>query len=183
MGIAVEPRSIRFIGRPLEIAWVVTRDQDGPLRWREMADPLLDLSLRVNIPLTSSFAIAVGARLDGMGEDVVDRRVRRRGPANRISLVTAQGQGQALGMKPEPDPARGTQFNKPFEHRANGGDYRGIGVEAHLAVLLAPAKADGHASPPFAAGGLVADTAVEPRAADGTRLRSWFASAPARGAR
>ncbi len=162
MGIAVESRLVGFIPGPIDIARVVPGDQYGPLRWREMTDTGLDLSLRVDITLTSSFSITVGARIHGIGEDVVDRGVRRRGPANRIGLVKPQGKVQALGMKPEPDPTRRTQFGKPFEHRANGGDYRRIGVKAHLAVLLAPDEADGQAPTQFAAGGLVTDTPVEP---------------------
>ena len=76
VGIAVKPRLIGFIRGPIDIARVVTGEQDGPLRWREMADPVRDLSLLVDITLTSRFAIAVGARLHGIGADRVDRSVR-----------------------------------------------------------------------------------------------------------
>ncbi|MGH9847537.1 MAG: hypothetical protein ACREEM_53275 [Blastocatellia bacterium] len=45
-------------------------------------------------------------------------------------------------MKPQPDPSRGTEFGKALETGTDRADYRGVGVETHFAVRLAPDEAD-----------------------------------------
>ena len=122
---------------------------------------MFDLSLLVDITLTPGFAIAVGAGIHRIGEYLVDGGIGGRGPANLLGLMQSQGKVQSLGVKPQPNPARRTQFGKALEYCSNGGDYRRIGVKKHLAVFIAPDEADGQSPAQFATGGLVADTAVE----------------------
>jgi hypothetical protein len=127
-----------------------------------VSDTFLDLSLIIDITLTPRFPIGVGACIHRIGEDMVDRGVSRWGPTNVVGLVKPKGKVQAFGVKPEPHSSCRTQLGKTLEHRANGGDHRGIGVETHLAVLIAPDEANRQPATQFAAGGLVTDAPVEP---------------------
>jgi len=165
-GIAVQTGLISLVSSPIAIARVVLGDQNRPLGLRQLAGPLPDLPLLIDISFMPGFSIAVGAGIHRIRQDVMDGCISRWRPAYLVALVKAQGEIQSLLVKPEPDPACRTQFGKPLEHRADRSDYRRIGIKAYLPFLFAPDEADRYATAQFAAGGLVADATVESCAQD-----------------
>src|ERR671929_463274 len=83
--------------------------------------------------------------------------------SHRATRRALQREGQALVAEPEPDAAHRAELGKAREDGADGGADRGIGMEAHLTVGLAPDKADRETTAQFAARGLVADAAEKAR--------------------
>jgi len=61
----------------------------------------------------------------------------------------------------KPDAARRAQFSETDKDVADRGAHGFVGMEAYLAILLAPDEADGRPRPQFAASGFVADASVE----------------------
>ena len=86
----------------------------------------------------------------------------------RISPVGSSpgGERQALAAEPEPDATRGVELGEAVEDGADRAGDGGIGVEADLAVALAPDQADRQTPPQLAAGRLIANATVEPGAQD-----------------
>ena len=143
VGVAVEPSLDGLVSGQVDIAFMVPGNENGRLRLREAADAFPDLPLFVDVTFIAGFSIAVGTGIHRIGRGMVDRDIGGQRPAGFAGWVGLMGKAQAFGMEPEPDPARRTQFGEAFEHRADGGNHRRVGVEAHLAVLVAPNEANG----------------------------------------
>ena len=94
---------------------------------------------------------------------MVDGDVTRVDPSDLGAVVALQREGQAFGSEPEPDAAHRAKFCEAREDGTDRGQDGFIGMEAHFALLLAPDKAHWKAAAQFAASGLVADSAQEPR--------------------
>jgi hypothetical protein len=80
--------------------------------------------------------------------------------------VGLQRERQSLGAKPEPDLAHRAEFGETGKDGADGGGHRFVGMEADLAVSVAPHETDWQAPAQLAAGGLVADASLEAGAQD-----------------
>ena len=166
MDVGAEARLIGLIGRPVNEARVVIEDQHRPFGAWQAANPPLDRAVGGDEALAAGLPIHIGASIHRAGEDLMDRRVGRRHPADVGHAVGLQGEGQALGAEPQPDLARRPHFR---EAREDGADRAGdglVGMEPDLALLLSPDEADGQAAAQGAALGLVANAAVEPLAQD-----------------
>src|SRR5271157_6080763 len=72
-----------------------------------------------------------------------------------------QRECESFATKPSPDAARRARLGEAREDVADGGDDGLVGVEADLAIGLAPDKANRQASAQFATRRLVANAAVE----------------------
>src|SRR5574341_1186888 len=131
-----------------------------------MAGTFFDVALLVDVALMLRLAVDVSASIHRIGEYVVNRRVGGGYPADLALHALPQRKGQAFAAKPQPHLPRGAEFGETIEHRANGAGDSLVGMEPHLAILLAPEKADRQAAAQFAAGGLVADAAFQTRAND-----------------
>jgi hypothetical protein len=97
---------------------------------------------------------------------MVDRRVRRGDPADALDAVRLQREGQAFGAEPEPDLTHRAEFGEAREDSADGTGHGFVGMEADLAVVVAPHEADRQAPPQLAAGRFVADAPFEAGAED-----------------
>src|SRR5262249_28116766 len=78
-----------------------------------------------------------------------------------LDLLHLQRELHAFRAEPQPNAARRTGFGKSLEHALDGGDDSFVRVEEHLAVLIAPDKANRQAAPELAACRLIANAAVE----------------------
>ena len=137
----------------------------GSLRRLMRSTPVL-----VEVAPLAGLAEHVGARVGGVGEHVVHRVVGRLDPgdlarrAGRRSV--AAGSFRPLLAQPQPHPAHRPAHGEPLEDRGDDAGDGLVGVPADLAVGLTPHQPDRQAAAQLAAGGLVADPAVEAGAQD-----------------
>src|SRR5947208_16821143 len=95
-------------------------------------------SSRIECRLLASFAIRVGAGIDGVGEHVVDSGVARVDPTNLAALVHLQREGESFRAEPEPDATCGARLGESCKNVADGSYDRLIRVKANLAIGLPP---------------------------------------------
>ena len=138
-------------------------DQDLPVFWPGHHPPLAGRGPGcVDVALGAGAAVDVGARVGGMGEDLVYRRVGGRDPGQLP--VPQRRQLQAVLPQPQPHlpgrPGRG----EPVEHRADRAADRLIGVQQDLPGRLAPHQPGRQRDPQLAAGRLVPQPAEHPGA-------------------
>ena len=108
----------------------------------------------------------VGAGVGGVGEHVVHGMVGGLDPGEFTAVAGdvadgLQRQLQALVAQPQPHATHRAGLGETFEDRGEHADNGLVGVQQDLAVGLAPDQPDGQAAAQLAAGGLVADAAVE----------------------
>ena len=137
-----EASLIGFIGRPVDVPGVMLGDEDPPFRAGQMSNAFRARAGGVENRLPSGFAIDIGPGIDGIAQDVVDGRVARLDPADLGAGMHLQGELEPFGAEPQPDPSRRSHLGEAGEDAANGGDDGFVGMEANLAVGLAPNEAD-----------------------------------------
>ena len=141
-----------------------SRVPTGHCAKRQLARALPALPRRIEHDLVTGFAVSIDARINRICEDMVDGDVTRVDRFDLGAVVALQREGQAFGSEPERRCGAPSQVLRSA--RKDGTD-RGqdgfIGMEAHFALLLAPDKAHWKAAAQFAASGLVAISAQEPR--------------------
>src|SRR6516162_4569499 len=152
---------ICFICWPVDVPGVMLGDEDPPFRAGQASNLFRPRAGGVENRLPSGFAIDIGPGIDGIAQDVVDGRVARLDPADLGAGVHLQGELEPFGAEPQPDPSRRSHLGEAGEDAANGGDDGFVGIEANLAVGLAPNEADRQPAAQFAPRGLVLDSAVE----------------------
>jgi hypothetical protein len=81
-------------------------------------------------------------------------------------FVTLQWESQSFGSKPQPYLSCGPKLGEAIEHGANGAGDGFVGMEHNLSILFAPYEANRQPAAQFAASGLVADAAFQPRPYD-----------------
>ena len=165
-GVGTEPCLVGQERRPIDKAGMVFRDKDSPLVDGQAAGPFPDSAVCIDVALASRFTVGVSASIHRIGQDVVDCGVGGRGPADRAVGTVSAGEGQVLGAEPEPDPPGRTVLGEGVEQGADGASNGFIGIEQHLPIGLAPEETDGQAAAQFAAGGFVANAAVQAGAND-----------------
>src|SRR5712692_1080863 len=94
----------------------------------------------------AALAVNVSAAIDRIGQDIVDRSVARRDPADLGLGVGLERKGQAFGAEPEPDAAGRAQLGEAVEDGADGGRDGDIRMETNLTIPVTPDKAHGQAT-------------------------------------
>src|SRR5260370_40442756 len=110
----------------MDEARVMSGNQRGPLGGREAAYALREPAVLVDETFAAALAVHVGAAIDRIGQDVVDRGVARREPADLGLGVGLERKGQAFGEEPEPDAAGRAPLGKAVENGADGGPGRAL---------------------------------------------------------
>lgn len=146
---------ICFIGLPIDEAWMMLGDENLPLGTRQESNPLLARASAIENRLVASFAIDIGAGIDGIGQDLVDGGVACLDRADLGAGVQLQREREPLGLKPEPNATHRSHLGKARKNIPNGGNDSLIGIEADLAISLAPDEADRQTAAQFAARRLV----------------------------
>ena len=157
---------VGFIGRPVDEALMVVGKEHRPLGAWQPTDPLAHDALVVDIALVAALAVGIGARVDGIGEHMVDGGVGRAAPTDLARRADLRGEGEVLAAQPEPDAADRAEFGEAIEDGADRAGDRFVGMEADLAIGVAPDQAHRQTAAQLAARGLVADAAVEASAQD-----------------
>jgi hypothetical protein len=85
---------------------MVLLDQHLPLRLRQAAYAFPADAGRIEYSLMARFAIGIHARIDRIGQHMVDGRVTRFDPADIRTLVHLQRETVPLRTQPQPDAAR-----------------------------------------------------------------------------
>ena len=97
------------------------------------------------------------AHVDGIAQHLNDRAVGGRDPADFGAVTSADGEQQSLVAEPQADAAHGAALGETLEEVADRTHHLFVGIEADLAVALAPNEADRQGAAVLAAGGLVTD--------------------------
>jgi len=102
--VGVEPLLVGEVGVPVDVAVVVAGDEHRPLgvAGHPFAGPRH--AAGVDVAFSAGAPVHIGARIPGMGEDLVDRMVGRRRPLDLP--VVAQWQAQTLLTQPQPHAPR-----------------------------------------------------------------------------
>ena len=124
------------------------------------------MARRIERDLTPGFAIGIGACISRVGQDMIDRGVARVDPLDRRTVVGLHREGQAVGAERQPDATDRAELREACEDHADRPCDRFIGMEAYLAVLVAPDEPHGKTAPQLAAGSFVANAAEQASAQD-----------------
>ncbi len=165
-GVGSETGLVGLVGSPIDEALMVLLDQHLPLRLRQVSHAVLAHARCVEHRLPSRLPVGVGARINWIAQDVMDRGVAGLYPADLSPLVHLQRERQPLRSEPQPDTPRRTGIGETREDRGDRCAHGFVGVKSDFAVGLAPNEADRQASPKLSARRLVADAAVEAGAQD-----------------
>src|SRR6202023_1102265 len=167
--VGIEPRLVGLKRSPIDEAGMMVRDEDCPLIHGKMPNAFPDGAVFIDIAFVASLAVRVSASIHRIGENVVERSISRRDPADRTRHTRRrrlQWKRQTFGAEPEPHAARRTELGETFEDRADGAGDRLIRMKQDLAILFSPDEAHRQSTAQLAACGFVADTAVESGAND-----------------
>src|SRR5947209_664842 len=162
--IAGDAFLVSLIGLPVNEARMMLRDEHLPCSAREVSHALLAPAGGIEDDLVAGSAIDVSAGVDGVGEHLVDGGVARLDPSDLAALMHLQREFEPLRAEPQPHAPGRAGLGELGKDLANGGADGFIRVKTNLALLLAPDKANGQATPEFAARRLVANAAIEARA-------------------
>ena len=116
-GIGVEPCLVGFESGPIDKAGVMIPDENGPLIHGQVAGPLSDNALFIDIALISGLAVRVCASIHRIGQDLVERVIGGCDPTNRARQTgrcDLEWEGQAFGAEPEPNPPCRAKFGESF---------------------------------------------------------------------
>src|SRR6516164_278885 len=148
---------ICLIGLPVDEARMMLRDQHLPFGARHVSHPLFALAGGIEDDLVAGSAIDVSAGVGGVGEHPVDGGVARLDPSDLAALMHLQRDFEPLRAEPQPHAPGRAGLGEMGKDLADGGANGFVRVETNLAVLLTPDKADGQATPEFAARRLIAN--------------------------
>ena len=144
-------------------------DEDLPLALGQLAAAGARHAVGAEVAPLAGLAEHVGASVGGVGEHVVHRVVGRLHPGDLLAAQVAgrlQREAQALLAQPQPHPAHRPGHREPVEDRGDDAGDGLVRVPADLPVGLTPHQPDRQPAAQLAAGGLVADPAVEAGAQD-----------------
>ena len=99
--------------------------------------------------------------VSGVGEEVMHRRVDRRGPGDPPGPVRPAGQQDTVLAQRQQDLAGRAELAEPAEHRADGLGHRLVGGDDDL-IAVVVVQPDRQALPELAPGGLVPEPGGEP---------------------
>ena len=168
-GVAADAGLVGLVGVPVDEPAVVLGDEYLPLALGQLAAADAQHAVLAEVALLAGLAEHVGARVGGVGEHVVHRVVGRLDPGDLLAAQVGgrlQREAQALLAQPQPHPAHRPAHREPVEDRGDDAGDRLVGMPADLPVALTPHQPDRQAAAQLAAGGLVADPAVQPGAQD-----------------
>src|SRR5262249_46463681 len=97
---------VGFIGRPIDVAFMMLLDEDLPLLARQTSEPLLACAVGVGPRLGAGLAIGIGACIDGVGEPVVDGMIAALAPADLGVFVHLQWELPPPRGEPQPTAPR-----------------------------------------------------------------------------
>ena len=120
-----------------------------------MAGALARTAVLVDIPLAACFPERIGARIYRVGEHVVHLVIGGSDPLNLRTLKAPEWKLNALPAQPQPHLARRAQLGEPLKDRCDRAVHGLVGIEQHVAVLLAPHKPDRQPAAQLAALGRV----------------------------
>src|SRR6516162_3191566 len=103
--VATQTNLIRLIGCPIDIAFMMVLDEHGPLRLRQPTHSRLQFPLLIDVSLLPALAVAIGTSINRIGEDTMDRMIRRCNPADLVAVMHLQREREVLRAKPQPDAA------------------------------------------------------------------------------
>src|ERR1700680_4755866 len=166
MRIGGDPGAIGLVCGHVDEAFMVVRDKYRPLRSRQLAHAFLARTRSIKGDFAAALAIGIGARIDRIGEHMIDGDVARVDPTDGTAVASLQWKRQALAAEPEPDAAHRSEFSEASKDSTDGGADRTVWGEAHPPTLLARDETTRHAAPHFAASGLVENPAVKTRSYD-----------------
>ena len=142
--VLCDPLLVRLILLPPDIALVMLGNQNGPLVLRHL-DPTAPSRLAVHDRgLSAGPSVRVGARVHGIGEDVVQRAVDRKLPDHAAAEGPVLDAGKLHSFLPEPeeDLPDASQLLEPLEHESDAPSDPPVRV--HLApVAPGPQEPDG----------------------------------------
>ena len=159
--ISGNARAIGFICGPIDVAFMVVLDKHLPFGNRQLPDSLLAKPGCVERDFEAALAIGVGACVHRVRQNMIDRNVTWVDPTNGRAIMFLQWKRRSFGSQMKPDAARRAQFSETDKDVADRGAHGFVGMEAYLAILLAPDEADEKTTTQFAASGFVADASVE----------------------
>jgi hypothetical protein len=87
MGVGRDPRTIALVRAPIDEAFVVARNEHGPLRPRQLAYALLARAGGIESDLMAALAIRVGARVDRIRQHMIDGDVAGVDPAHAAAIA------------------------------------------------------------------------------------------------
>lgn len=151
-------------GLPVDEAFVMVADEDGPFRARAQFEALAQASALIDVTGLLRSAIHVDAGVERVGEDLMDFGVSGRDPAHILKRVRVQREAQALRAEPQPHAPRRAHLGKALEDGADRGGDRLIRMQQHFTVRFATHETDRQSSMQLAARRLVADAAEQSRA-------------------
>src|SRR5207253_874129 len=131
-----------------------------------MAGPLADAPTGIHEAFSAGLPVHIGASVHGVGEHVVDGGVGGYDPADALEPRHLEREVQLFGAEPQPHPASRAELAEAVEDGADGTSDGFVGMEADLAILLAPDEPNRQTTPQLATGRLVADAAIEARTQD-----------------
>ena len=88
---------VRFIGQPIDEALMVAGRNTAHSARDNRGHPLAHDALVVDIALMAALAVGIGARVDGIGQHAVDRRVGRAAPPDLARRADLRGEGGTSG--------------------------------------------------------------------------------------
>ena len=154
-----QARGVGQVGVPADVAGMMVNEQHLPVLGAGHHTPAAGRGAAgVNVAFAAGTAVDVAARVGGVGQDLVHRRVGGRGPGQ--PPVPGRGQLQAVLAQPQPDLAGRPAGGEPVEHRADRAADCLIGVRQDLPGCLAPDQPGRQRDAQFPAGGLVPQPAA-----------------------
>ena len=103
-----------------------------------MAGPLADAPTGIHEAFSAGLPVHICASVHGVGEHVVDGGVGGYDPADALEPRHLEREVQLFGAEPQPHPASRAELAEAVEDGADGTSDGFVGMEADLAILLAP---------------------------------------------
>jgi len=163
-GVGADAGLVGLVGVPVDEPAMVLGDEYLPLALGQLAAAGAQHAILAEAAPLAGLAEHVGAGVGGVSEHVVHRVVGRLDPHDLLSAQVSgrlQRKAQTLLAQPQPHPAHRPGHREPVEDRGDDPGDGLVRVPADLPVGLAPHQPDRQPTAQLAAGGLVADPAVE----------------------
>src|SRR6202040_692196 len=122
MRIGGDSGAIGLVCGHVDEAFMVVRDKYRPLRSRQLAHAFLARTCGIEGDLAPALAIRIGARIDRIGEHMIDGDVARVDPTDSTAVASLQWKRQALAAEPEPDAACRSEFGEARKDATDGGN-------------------------------------------------------------
>ncbi len=162
MHVGAQPIPVGHIGLPGHIAGMMIRDGHLPLLTRQFLIAGNDAAGLVQTPAHLRSPEHVRPTIGGVGQEIVDRRVGRLGPADDPRAGGPARQPQTIRAQRQHHLTCRTQLVEPVEHSRDRGADRLIPAEHHPVVLVV-VQPDRQQLAQLAPRGLVPQPGIEPR--------------------